>query len=68
MASITSLQDKKLSKQKVDLQANAHGRPTSTEPLPAGAGRISDVLFQVLKMGWLPPSPDGIAMCQDGGL
>ncbi|SLN70706.1 Relaxase/Mobilization nuclease domain protein [Roseovarius gaetbuli] len=39
-----------------------------TEPLPAGAGRISDVLFQVLKMGWLPPSPDGIAMCQDGGL
>lgn len=42
--------------------------PTNTERLPAGAGRISDVLFQVLKMGWLPPSPDGIAMCQDGGL
>ena len=39
-----------------------------TERLPACAGRIGDVLFQVLKMGWLPSSPDGIAMCQDGGL
>lgn len=26
------------------------------------------MILKVLKMGWLPPSPNGIAMCQDGGL
>ena len=29
----------------------------ATKRLPTGVGRISDVLFQILKMGWLPPSP-----------
>jgi len=23
---------------------------------------------EAIQMGWLPPSPDGIAMCQDGGV
>ena len=26
------------------------------------------ILCPIVQMGWLPPSPDGIAMCQVGGV
>jgi len=30
--------------------------------------RVCGVEAGSSEMGWLPPSPDGIAMCQDGGV
>ena len=51
MASITFLQDKKLSKQKVDLQANAHGRPTSTKMDNSALAQSHTTMEQALDKG-----------------
>jgi hypothetical protein len=37
-------------------------------PGMTGLSSIERILKCASKMGWLPPSPDGIAMCQDGGV
>jgi len=45
---------------------------TYAEVLARETGQpVSDpvkLIVPMLEMGWLPPSPDGIAMCQDGGV
>ncbi|TDQ53202.1 hypothetical protein EV658_14512, partial [Phaeovulum veldkampii DSM 11550] len=33
-----------------------------------GRNPVSPSVTDIPEMGWLPPSPDGIAMCQDGGV
>ncbi len=40
----------------------------STAELTSAVEEARDEVGASFEMGWLPPSPDGIAMCQDGGV
>ena len=50
------------------LPANIRGKER-TEAVPPQSYRLMAKIDATLKqMGWLPPSPDGIAMCQERGV
>ena len=40
----------------------------SEDDTSAFCHKVSDALAKGCEMVWLPPSPNGIVMCQDGGL